>query len=290
MGDFTHQDLGRELFDDTVYDIQKYVTWYYYSKEKTFALASVSESAFYQLMSGRYSENIYDRFWNGIKNLKKKNPDFAFEEIDDHAADLQNEGTGDKYAAQFGVPDTGKEFEDKWQQKVKTQRRDDINGELVAQMPDYDGGSNIYKNPRSLKNFDRDVRAISDIDGNLYVAQLDLGFYHNQMASALNDNNIRLGDPYDVRKNITWHRIGVTDDLGLSISFMDAYNKVMADYATRKHYNAEPTAEQIDMIRRMQLVNQKNPTLRLIPYYWSEIVKKNVSPEDLAARVRLVGK
>jgi len=290
MGDFTHYALGENIFGGNVYEIQKYVTWYWDQQDNAFSLASVSESAFYKLMKGDYSENFYDRFWNGIKKLKEKNPNYKFEEVDDKIADIK-EGTGDRYAAsKFGIPDTGKEFEDRWQQQVKTKGRDDQNGELITQLPGYEGGSNIYKNPKSLKRFDPDVRAISDVEGNLYVAQLDGNWYHRAITDALYDVGINLRDPYDVRENITWHRIWNTDDLALSISFMDAWNKVMADYATRMHYDAGPTTEQADMIRRMTEVNDKNPTLRLIPYYWTDISMKNVSPQEVDARAELVGK
>jgi hypothetical protein len=44
----------------------------------------------------------------------------------------------------------------------------------------------IYKNPRNLDNFDFNVRAIGDIDGNLYVAQTDGDFTHHEMGQEIN--------------------------------------------------------------------------------------------------------
>lgn len=58
-------------------------------------------------------------------------------------------------------------------------------------------GSFIYKNPKTLENFDRYVRAIGYIDGNLYVAQENGYFIHSDIIDSLNlkqndENNLRI--------------------------------------------------------------------------------------------------
>lgn len=47
-------------------------------------------------------------------------------------------------------------------------------------------GVDIYKNPKDLHRFGGAVRALGDIKGNLYVAQMDGKFIHWDMADALN--------------------------------------------------------------------------------------------------------
>ena len=99
------------------------------------------------------------------------------------------EGVGDKYAQKFGVPDDAEEFEKRWQVQKQTQQKDMENGTFVGQVystedyyDDYQQQPiNVYKNPVSLKNFQPNVRAIGDKDGNLYVAQIDGNFYHENI-------------------------------------------------------------------------------------------------------------
>lgn len=54
----------------------------------------------------------------------------------------------------------------------------------------------IYKNPKTLENFDRYVRAVGDYDGNLYVAQKNGDFIHADIMKALNlkddENKLRI--------------------------------------------------------------------------------------------------
>ena len=56
-------------------------------------------------------------------------------------------------------------------------------------------GVDIYKNPKDLRRFAGAVRALGDIKGNLYVAQMDGKFIHWDMADVLyldihEDNNV----------------------------------------------------------------------------------------------------
>jgi len=45
--------------------------------------------------------------------------------------------------------------------------------------------TDIYKNPKSLEYFDNNVRAIGDIDGNLFVAQSNSDFTHQELGEAI---------------------------------------------------------------------------------------------------------
>ena len=152
------------------------------------------------------------------------------------------EGTGDAYAAtKFGIPDPGQDFENKWQKQVKSQAPTTPEaGELVGKIIS-NGAlvSNIYKNPHTLKNFEPDVRAISDKDSNLYVAQIDGPFYHEVISNALKQSGIWLGSAYDYKTNMQWHRVDATNTLGYSISF-----------STYAQLNPEDTVRRIDDLQK----------------------------------------
>jgi len=100
------------------------------------------------------------------------------------------EGVGDAYAEKrFGISNRGQEFGNQWNRELLTQHRNSENGKLVGMVygssagSNNSRGSNIYMNPQTLKNFEPEVRAITDVQGNLYVAQLDADLIH---ASILN--------------------------------------------------------------------------------------------------------
>jgi len=99
---------------------------------------------------------------------------------------LQQEGVGDKYAEKrFGIPDTDRLADLKYsqQQILKTE-------EPVAYVTDIDNNiCPIFKNPKSLSNFEGYVRAIADKDGNIYVAAANNMFNHIKMADELGIEN-----------------------------------------------------------------------------------------------------
>lgn len=185
------------------------------------------------------------------------------------------EGTGDVYAAnKWGITDPGKEFEDQWQRQQKTDQRDDINGELVGSIQ-YTRGSgpnarntkcNIYKNPKDLKNFEPEVRAVSDYDGNLYVAQLDGPFYHSGIAQGIEGEN-SVYDAYDRDYNITWHRIGSTNKLCYSISF-----KAFAD--SHRDFLDNDLIEPALRVR-FEKLRKVNPTLTFEEKYCGDLGQDN---------------
>ena len=240
MGDFTHSELGSRIFSgmyDDIYKIQKYVTWYYDKRDAAFSLASVSESAFHRLIGGMYSENIYDRFWNGIRKLKEKNPGYKLEEVDDKLPELK-EGVGDKYVEKkFHIPDEETEFEKQWQGELQknVEKPFKSNGKL-----------DVYKNPSSLKHFDNSVRAIADENGDLYVAQQDLPFSHAELAQFIGLVKEYRDYWFMVEKLPALHRRGNTNTFGLSDSSVknikrseDNRNKVRDIFSKTKQKNPE---------------------------------------------------
>lgn len=106
------------------------------------------------------------------------------------------------------------EFEKQYQDYLKQQSRSTENGKLVGNI--VDGKKNriaVYMNPTSLKNFDAGVRAISDLDANLYVAQLDGDFIHGDFSGVLGQ------DVLNNQKFITWIRMGGSDIFSTSFSY-----------------------------------------------------------------------
>jgi len=217
------------------------------------------------IMSGRYDGAVYDtvseqgdphmeiyRDWekygdvfavfnkNQIKSATGNDGGFT------NSPDITKEGVGDKYLQSKGVmPDSGDEFEKRWQQKQKSDSRDAINGEVVGQVVVDDknaingkGVINVYKNPKSLENFDKDVRAISDNEGNLYVGQFNSNYLHDNIGDA-----VGIPDTYDTTKYMTWVRVGDTNKFYQSYSFRAMYKLSGEDWETFK--------------KRMAVLNQK---------------------------------
>ena len=92
------------------------------------------------------------------------------------------EGVGDKYAEKrFFIKDPGKEFDfdyEMYLQKMKPVAYVKSRGKVEKQVA-------IFKNPKSLNMFEANVRAIGTIEGDLFVAQGDYYFYHQNMGSIL---------------------------------------------------------------------------------------------------------
>ena len=174
---------------------------------------------------------------------------------------INNEGVGDVYAQKkFGITNPDDEFERQYQQQQKTQTRE----EIIAYGENY---GNVYKNPKSLKNFEPHVRAVSDKNGNIYVAQLDYEGYHDMISDSVDEFQ---GSVYDSANNITWHRIGISNMFGFSVSFIEYYKHSLRDDNTKKI-----------MFDRIKTVNDNNPTLVLMPFYWSYLVEYEVDETNL---------
>ncbi len=94
-----------------------------------------------------------------------------------------NEGVADKYAERhFHMPDTVASMDVKAGAGVQRDEDKPVAYVKNAMLPH---NVPIYKNPRSLRNFDMEVRAIGDPMGNIYVAQRRGIFVHGEMAVSL---------------------------------------------------------------------------------------------------------
>ena len=189
------------------------------------------------------------------------------------------EGVGDKYLAnkypgRFNDPID--KFEKQYQKDLKTSQPTDPNGEKVGMVGD---DIPIYRNPKSLKNFDSNVRAVTDKEGNLYLYQINISAYHSIIAQVVNDYSpYYIGDAYDVRENVTWHRIKNTNKFGLSISYVTHFfrvkpivtpNKVDVRYVIKDE-------DKDKVLQDVQKAKRKNPQFEFIPDYWEDIIKYNL--------------
>lgn len=227
-GDFIHTDMELALEKKIGY-LDNYLEFHRAGDSNSFG---ASDTLLYRI------DNHDISTYEVLKALENKHPEFDFST--DYYQDLREnklniilreelavimEGVGDRYAAQQGVPDAGEEFQKHYQQHLKTRSTVPENGQLVGNMRGNDNiNVNIYMNPTSLKNFEASVRAFSDNDNNLFVAQLDTSIIHNTMGKAL-----QIGNVMDTNKYITWIRAGLSDKFILSYNFLDMYDEARHD-------------------------------------------------------------
>ena len=261
-GNFVHREF-EDIMNTDIYDIEKNIGWMRIADTNNFGYSDSSDhKTEYAGDTLKLSVEIR------IKKLREKSPQYGF-----HSEYWENvefndmiEGIGDKYAKKaFNIPDTGQEFQDKWKKRVQTDTINKENGKLVGEIrTDDESLSNIYMNPRTLKNFDPDVKAITDKDGNLYIAQLDSGFFHSSISNEIEKHGYRIGNAYDTDNNCTWHRLGKSNQFGMSISHVQnffimnkngLYDKILPEYQDKIEQD-------------VRIAQQKNPQFKFIGKYW----------------------
>jgi hypothetical protein len=140
--------------------------------------------------------------------------------------EMKNESLADKYAEkQFGIQDPN--VQQDLQAKSAIQKDLEKPHGFAKDMA-YTGsglGSShvaIYKNPKSLENFDSDVRAIGTISGNLYVAQKNAMMMHGQMGEYIHLDN---SQAIYSGKYLLLYRDGNTNNFILSDTAEEDYPK-----------------------------------------------------------------
>jgi hypothetical protein len=74
--------------------------------------------------------------------------------------------------------------------------------------------SRVFINPPSLEKFEPDVRAISDEEGNLFVAETDGRFYHTNL-----EHTVLGSGRYKGYNFIQWYRVNNTNEFRLANSY-----------------------------------------------------------------------
>jgi hypothetical protein len=193
------------------------------------------------------------------------------------------EGSADAYYEKFGMRNTAKDMDRKATAGIANlppdpneQPKVDPKGEFVGQIVDSykNQTGNVYANPKSLYEFDANVRAVSSSAGDLFVIQYNLGIYHSKITNVV-INSYNEGktdfevydDAYDLQRNITWHRIEKTNDFGYSISTTD---NLMGRPQLRPFVQ-----------KNLDAVREKNPTLNFIPIYWEKLRADGYDVQDI---------
>ena len=102
----------------------------------------------------------------------------------------------------FNIPDDDERIDKEAERSIKTNNETPVaylNCKCNFCKQSYgDNGSKvpIFKNPKSLKTFDAQVRGISDVDGNLFVAQHNGYFNHGVMGISMNMDEEKLYNNY----------------------------------------------------------------------------------------------
>ena len=242
-------------------------------------LPEVVGAACQELLSGKYPKTVNELALNGqdLMNLGLKGKEIGdaqkrfliniyADKVANTPEDLTNflnkgnmeEGVGDKYAEKkFNIPDSDKEFE----KDFKSYKQNEI--EKPFGYVDLSNGKRVevYKNPKSLNNFDDDVRAIGDVRGNLYVAVKNNGFLHGHMAK-----NIGLGSTlHDIyvkpSEFVLLHRIDNTNDFGFADSTSNQYYVPSTNKPLSYYKNA------INNI--LKNIKAKNPSFKFYPKYFT---------------------
>lgn len=191
-------------------------------------------------------------------------------EIEDLIESYSGEGVADRYMEKnftnFYLPkDEFKDFEGEFktikqdEPKVKSEEKSKIVG-FCPRFNKPGKPTRVYLNPKDLSNFDPNTRAISDINGNIFVAQLNGDFNHTSMGKSVNTLGvIKLGNPDDMTTHAHWHRINDTMSFGCS----DTFWKYISD-------NHEDDAKKLQ-----SAVQSKNPQFTFILKYWDgELITK----------------
>jgi tRNA nucleotidyltransferase/poly(A) polymerase len=272
-GNFVHGNIGQSLFfADSNYELyrnyDKYVLLHRMGELNSFGLSDSSEG---YMRVNRAARADIDKLFD---KLSTKNPQFKYYEqyYDGDGIDLNkpfdknkllpvtDEGVGDKYAEKrFGIPDPEKEFERDFKAHKQTQLE-----KPVAYVVDTERkGIPIYKNPKSLDNFDADVRAIGDPNGDLYVAGKNSWFVHGGMSEALGmfDNNYALYSEENLNRFSLLHRVGNTSSFGLG----DAQVEILND----------ENANDGSIMANLRRIKSKSPQYK---YYLD--FYKDVTPQD----------
>lgn len=136
-----------------------------------------------------------------------------------------NEGVGDKYAKRmFNIPDIDTDFEKEYKRHIEKEEPFGYSKSFSNNKQ----GVAIYKNPKTLNNFDEEVRAIVDKDGNIYVAIKDGMFDHGMIAYGIGFAKDRIGIYKDLDNYILLCRIYNKNIFGLSDS-SDSYANISSD-------------------------------------------------------------
>jgi len=223
---FAHQNIGFE--DLEVLKIPVGVIGHDHHLTNVDAIKYINDENFFTaeaINAGKFKIVIYKDVFNKYVQPYINIPDF----LSQLSPEKLMEGVGDKYAEKaFGIPDADKQYDAKGVPDADM-------GEKVSPIwaTNYGGEKkyygDIYKNPKTLRGFDADVRAIAMDDGDIYVAQNNGDFIHVDLELAIEKVEGPLGEYYE------FHRVGTRNEFGAS----DTLIHKIQDYALDMQYVIE---------------------------------------------------
>jgi len=269
---FTHGDMSVVLgFFRSNYQIfesyNRFATYHRVDAMPAFGISATNEQ---YLKKG--NEETVD---NMLDAARQKNPHFDFtKDYFEYVSGKYNdevgvdEGVGDKYLERkFGIPDADAEFNARYDRE----RQASLVEKPVAEVRNstYNSMTPIYKNPKSLINFENEVRAISDSQGNIYVA-LEYGYFlHGDMAKALRFFGT-YGEIYDhLDEYVLLHRVGDSNVFGLSDSS-----------TTRLEVNPER------LVELLKIAEERNPQYEFHNDYYENITGNRSVDESLNETIK----
>lgn len=187
-----------------------------------------------------------------LEEVKKLFSQSFYDEQDNY-----DEGVGDKYLQNKGImPDPDSQYISQTSPAIKNSDMGELIGYIdfsinyfYSDKTPNDKQTPIYKNPRNLTNFDSGARAVSDDNGNLFVAQINGNYVHRNFSKPLNL------DVYDKIRCVTWMRIGKTNKFAYSDSYMSIINN--SEYEKNNH--------QKDIIEtNLNAVRKNNPNFEFL--------------------------
>lgn len=203
-----------------------------------------------------------------IKSATGNNGEFS------NSPDITKESVASKAAERmFNISNTSAQMDLKARGELQKEQE-----KPIAYIPGGENDYAVYKNPYSLVNFDTDVRAISDSEGNIYVAQIDGGFNHGAMGNELFPQlekwtNGNTGIYTHPKEYALLMRMGSTNKFGLSDSSLD--------------YSWGNEEQKQDVRNLLQRAEEKNPQYGFYEYYYNNesVSKTNIMKENIKDQI-----
>lgn len=180
------------------------------------------------------------------------------------------EGVADKYAEkEFNIPNTGK---DDYYRATAALPPDPSMGEYIGVvMGDVNGRteilSRIFKSPKNLSQFDSNTRAVTDKQGNLYVAEKDGNFYHDDLMDAIAKTGAQ-------NSFMQWYRMRTSNIFALSGSYMELYRKQTRELEDEFYNNAK----------------KANPQFKFLAQHHADVANENVDDNNSSKKLYYHGR
>ena len=172
------------------------------------------------------------------------------------------DGVADKYAEkEFNIPNPNKTMNSK--AIANMDKIDPPMGKLIGRVVD----SPVFLNPHTLKDFEPEIRALSDKNNNLFVAQANGYFAHYELGVIIQRAGFNIGKgAYDDAVNITWLRVKNSNIFGFADSM--------------ESYFEDNTINYENVVRRTNELQSEHKEFKFIPKVYWEIKKNSIVNED----------